>query len=500
MFACKQLVFAPVFESGRLWYLRIGNGQSIVLKHVVGTPIQGFSPGWTPVFVYTGLDCVYLLAFENNGAHATWLVAPDGRWLGDTLADLQPEERTRLRDAVSSYGRNVLTGNGMQLIEPRLLHEILNLAAGAEAGVVSPRTSAGQRSLAMLAAPREMQTHLLFKPGDRTLLLQEGWATSEAAVCRGIGTLSTARAGIVPTASRHLLTLTLVPAATSQPGPAGEIEIMVNGRFIDHVRLDPRWQGEGASLAFWLAAELVGGKPFEIAFRHTRDFMLVGLRLAHGRAMSSTVPAPADLMLQFENIGDNCEFGLVQRHFNVNPIGLLRFAGLGDPHRLIRFLDDDFGQFGEPGSLEVKIVGTEYFIVDRVYGIAYHTFRDQLDASTAQVIRENEIKSGYLKLKFREDLEDGEKILVYKRVVTQELHEIIAVHAALNRFGTVNKLLWVTQTDGRHAPGDVEWVGDKLLKGYVGTISLSNAHDFDPEIWLCLCRNAFIAFRAIEAS
>ena len=499
MFAHEHLILAPVFDSGRLRHLRVGGGRTVVLKHLDGTPIRGFNAGWAPVFVYTGLGCIHLLGLEKEAARATWLVASDGRRLGDKLDDLQPGQRAGLRDAIVSRGKDALTRDCMGFIEPHLLRDLLDLVVDARAAAVPPHVPGPQGSLGMLRTPREMRTHLLFKPGDRTLLLLEGWAAGEAGSCRGIGTLSTARAGIVPVASRHLLTLILAPAGTGPTGPPVEIEIAVNGRFVGQVRLDPRWQGEGADLAFWLAPELVGGEPFEIAFRHLGDFRLDALKLAGGRTIPAQLPEPAELMLQFENIGDNCEFGLVQRHFQADPVGLLRFAGLGDPHQLIRFLNDDFGRFGEPGSLGVKIVGTEYFIVDHVYGLAYHTFRDQLDASAAEVIRENEIKLSYLKRKFREDLEDAEKILIYKRVVTQDLHEVVAVHAALNRYGAVNKLLWVTQADDRHLPGDVEWVGDRLLKGYVRAISLSNAHDFDPEVWLRLCRNACMAFRAAEA-
>ncbi len=32
-----------------------------------------------------------------------------------------------------------------------------------------------------------------------------------------------------------------------------------------------------------------------------------------------------DLMLQFESLGQNCEFGLVQRRAGADPLGLLRF-------------------------------------------------------------------------------------------------------------------------------------------------------------------------------
>ena len=500
MFAHEHLIFSPVFESGQLWHLRTGAGAPVVLKHLVGVPIEGFHAGWWPTFVYTGLGCIYLLGLENDGRQATWLVATDGRRLGDKLADLRPEDHARLHDAVLSLGPDVLTGNGMQFVEPRLLDEILNLAAASQAlTAASLRAPASQGSLAMLGAPHRLRTHLLFRPGDRTLLLQEGWAPDEAGGSRGVGTRSTARAGIVPPASRHLLTLTLVPVQADRTELPSGIEIVVNDRVAAHVSLHPRWQSEGAELAFWLAPESVDNRPFEISFRHRQDFILAALKLEQGRWLPAETLDPAELMLRFENIGDNCEFGLVQRHFKADPVGLLRFAGLRDPRRLIRFLDDDFGQFGEPGSLGVSVIGGEYWIIDHVYGMTYHTFQYVGQVSAEAVIEENQIKARYLKRKFREDLEDARKILVYKRVVTQDLHEIIALHAALNRLGAVNKLLWVTPADDRHAPGDVEWVGDNLLRGYVGAISLSNAHDFDAETWLRLCRNALTAFTAAAA-
>jgi hypothetical protein len=500
VFDYRHLVLAPVFQIDRRCYLRVGGEQAVVLSYINGLPVEYFDPGWVPVLAYTGLGCMHLLAFENDGRRATWLVAPDGRRLGDRLADLHPDMLIRLRDAVSSRGSDALASDGLRFIEPLLRDEILNLAVGAESAAAAQRRAPDPgRSLAMLGAPHKLRTHLRFRPGDGRLMLREGWAVDTAGgSCRAVAGLSTARAGIIPPASCHLLTLMLVPAASDADQLPTEIEIAVNGQVVGHVGLDPRWQGKGAEFAFWLAPELVGGKPFEIAFRHSRDFMLGGLKLMQGRALPAMPPEPSELMLQFENIGDNCEFGLVQRHFGAEPVGLLRFAGMGDPYRLIRFLDDDFGRFGEPGSLGVNIVGDEYFIIDQVYGIAYHTFRNKHEFAAEQVIHENEIKAGYLKRKFREDLEDGEKILVYKRVVTQDPHEMIAVHAALNRLGAVNKLLWVTQADDRHASGDVEWVGDRLLKGYIGTISLSNAHDFDAEAWLRLCRNALVAFTAAE--
>ncbi len=496
VFAYKHLITDPVFQCDRLWYLRVSDRNAVILKHLSGAPIEYFAGSWFPVFVYTGLQTMYLLALEADGMRATWLLSPDGRRLGDKIEDLTPDQHELLRRAISSRGPasvDWLIGDGMQLIEPLLLRDILSLAAGSASVPDAPQAAAPHKTIAMLGAPSGLRPYLRFRPGDRTLLLAEGWNLQEGA-CRATGSLSLASRDVIPAAASHLLTISLLPADL-ELRPV-ELAIEVNGRSIAQVRLDPKWQGEGADLAFWLAPELINDKPLEIAFRHSGEFLLEALRIEQGHDVTEEPPTPEALMLRFENIGDNCEFGLVQRHFKADPVGLLRFAGLRTPRRLIRFLDEKFGRFGEPGTLGVRIIGGEYWIIDDVYGVSYHTFKYQHEVAAEEVIRENEVKTGYLKRKFVEDLEDGDKIMVYKRVVTEDVHEIIALHAALNSFGTVNKLLWVTQADGQHASGDVEWVGDRLLRGYVGTISLTNAHDYDPDIWLRLCRNALAAFNA----
>ena len=495
MVAYKHLLPDPVFECDGLHYARLGGRRAVVLKHIDGTPISGFQGQWRPVFLYDGLAGMYLLALEEKGAKASWFVAPDGRRLGDKLADLTAEQRRQLRDGVVARGLGAadgLIGDGLQFIDAKLRGDILGLAgAGRGAAVLSP-------ALAMLSAPHKLQMHLRYRPGEQRLRLGEGWSVDAAVTARAIGRLSTAHADPVPPAARILLTLALAPADPPGDGQPVEIEIAVNGGVLGTIRLHPHWQVEGADFAFWLPPERVGGRRLQIAFRHSGDFMLTALRIECGRIVPLAGLEAREVMLRFENIGDNCEFGLVQRQFGAEPVGLLRFAGLRNPRRLVRFLEDDFGSFGDPGSLGVAVIGGEYWIVDHVYGIAYHTFRYPHEVAAEEVIRENEIKASYLKRKFREDLEDGEKILVYKRVVTQDPHEMLALHAALNRFGTVNRLLWVTEADTNHAVGDVEWIGERLLKGYIGRISLENANDFDAETWLLLCRNALAAFEAVR--
>jgi hypothetical protein len=49
---------------------------------------------------------------------------------------------------------------------------------------------------------------------------------------------------------------------------------------------------------------------------------------------------PAQLMLRFEALGQNCEFGVVQRHYGAEPLGLLRFSST-PLHLLVAALNND---------------------------------------------------------------------------------------------------------------------------------------------------------------
>ena len=72
-----------------------------------------------------------------------------------------------------------------------------------------------------------------------------------------------------------------------------------------------------------------------------------------------------ELMLAFESLGDNCEFGLVQRDGGAEPLGLLRFAGmsLGNLVAALEAKLDGLGTIdtvtvypaGEPGHRELMV-------------------------------------------------------------------------------------------------------------------------------------------------
>ncbi|HEX2941395.1 MAG TPA: hypothetical protein VHO91_10130 [Rhodopila sp.] len=67
----------------------------------------------------------------------------------------------------------------------------------------------------------------------------------------------------------------------------------------------------------------------EIAQRPRRKMSAVR---PEGLDPAQLVGTPADdILFAFESLGDNCEFGLVQRYHGIEPLGLLRLAGFNVP-------------------------------------------------------------------------------------------------------------------------------------------------------------------------
>jgi hypothetical protein len=205
------------------------------------------------------------------------------------------------------------------------------------------------------------------------------------------------------------------------------------------------------------------------------------------------------LVLNFESIGQNCEFGLVQRRCGAEPLGLLRFAAV-DPRWLMHGLDDDFEGLGTPDTIEPELHGEqaprEYMIRERTHQLVYHTFRYE-DEIGRDAIREQEVKRlRFLRRKFLADLQDGEKILICKR--EPPLHEalVLPLFAALGCRGP-NTLLWVAEADDAHPPASVEVLTNGLMKGYIDRFAPGdNAHDLSLDCWIRLCANAYAVWPA----
>jgi hypothetical protein len=203
-----------------------------------------------------------------------------------------------------------------------------------------------------------------------------------------------------------------------------------------------------------------------------------------------------ELAMQFESLGENCEFGLVQRRADAEPLGLLRFSSTF-LHNLLRGLEARFEGLGGPDEVQPRLSGDarEYMIHEKRYGLVYHTFVYEGQRSADLMKEQETARLKFLRRKFIEELEIGEKIFVYKRNGPVSEAEILALYLALNQFGP-NTLLWVVPADPRRPAGTVEVMLDGLLKGHIDRFAPDeNAHDLSFESWIKLCANAWLLSR-----
>lgn len=217
---------------------------------------------------------------------------------------------------------------------------------------------------------------------------------------------------------------------------------------------------------------------------------------SRGNDSPSSVPID-ELMMAFESLGDNCEFGLVQRHAGVEPLALLRFAGVSI-ERLVAGLKSGFAGLGSIDTITVRPGGEplhrgarEYFVHEASLNMRYHTFRleDEIDPIE---LRQSEAKRlGFLRRKILEDLAVGAKIWVWRAWGMTDPAEVQPLVNALRILGP-NILLWVVGADDQHSPGKVERLDHDFLKGYVERLApYENATDIRPASWFEVCQAAY---------
>jgi hypothetical protein len=271
----------------------------------------------------------------------------------------------------------------------------------------------------------------------------------------------------------------------------------------------------GGTLGFHVPAALVADPgPVRLLFVHPDfrrpmdlhggsddrqlSFSLRSLRLSRvlPRPKPSAAPmvAPEQMITRFESLGDNCEFGLVQRRMGAEPLGLLRFSFIELP-LLLRGLRTGFEGLGDPSTTEVSVEGKdrEFVVRESVYGMTYHTFQYEDQMSLDTVRQQQATRLNFLKRKLMEDVANGEKIFVLKRSPPLRPEEVLPIYAALNA-GARNWLLWMVPADAAHPPGTIETLLPGLLRGYIDRFAPSeNAHELSMPVWTSVCEAAWRA-------
>jgi hypothetical protein len=198
----------------------------------------------------------------------------------------------------------------------------------------------------------------------------------------------------------------------------------------------------------------------------------------------------AALMLRFESLGDNCEFGLVQREYGVEPLGLMRWTRCALPS-LMKALDERFAAMGDPDRMVVHHFKEEYLIADKSYNFSYHPHVQIDEMTEADLLAREKTRIEFLRTKLLDDLADAEKIFVFKENAYLSLASARRLFRKLREFGP-NRLLYVVPTTDPSRVGTVERVEDGLIRGYTDGFgqyaTLPDGIRFDT--WAAICEGA----------
>jgi hypothetical protein len=200
-------------------------------------------------------------------------------------------------------------------------------------------------------------------------------------------------------------------------------------------------------------------------------------------------PMPKDMqqfLMNFESLGRNCEFGLYQRHFESEPLGLLRWSSVA-AKPLIAALRAQFEGFGTPEQSEIVINRGEYWIKDTKYDITSHTAIREVKADIDYVIRKQFPIIKFLTERLLSNLRACERIFVYQhKHLPPDL--MLELSDAISAYGP-NLLLCVREADNENAAGSITLTNPGLMVGYIDREGKPgpSGWDISIEIWTKFC-------------
>ncbi|MBS0639921.1 MAG: hypothetical protein JSS43_08625 [Proteobacteria bacterium] len=231
---------------------------------------------------------------------------------------------------------------------------------------------------------------------------------------------------------------------------------------------------------------------------------------------AATGVGPADILRDFESLGDNCSFGLAQRKADCEVMGLLRFANT--PLRSVLYaLADEFAAMDDHAAFSLRTIDEEHkelsLFHDR-YGIRWHTNVHAGEANEAKVLADQIVRLTYLRRKFYEALRASRKIFVVARAEPRKhpvplpfagertyweessdrlrFAEVVPLFLQLNQYGS-NTVLYLTRCANGRRPGAVELLAPGIMRGYVDDFVITpHPETKDHAAWLRVAANAWL--------
>ena len=222
-----------------------------------------------------------------------------------------------------------------------------------------------------------------------------------------------------------------------------------------------------------------------------------------GTAGQEGAEAAAAFIAGFESLGaakGGCDFGLLQRSFGVEQLGLLKWANI-PAEGLTRALLQRFDGVGTEAGTElttrrVSADHQEYCLADRTYSYWSHTFVKVDEMPRERMLKQSLRRLTFLKDKLMEDLAAAEKTFVYKSPDPLDDGAVARLFDAIRGYGPA-VLLCVTSAGAATPPCSIEMRQPGL---FVGHAALSPAREeaaegrYDAAHWLAFCRHV-VAWR-----
>jgi hypothetical protein len=197
-----------------------------------------------------------------------------------------------------------------------------------------------------------------------------------------------------------------------------------------------------------------------------------------------------DFLMNFESLGEDCEFGLIQRHFGAEPLGLLRWCSTR-PNTVLSGLRGGFAGLGDIANLQVDLGKPEIMVNEKSSGIRFHTFIQRSPSLDVPAFARRQARHlQYLRRIFLERLQDGGRIYVYKPLKPIADETLLQIHDELRRHGSTT-LLVIQRGDAANPAGTLRRAGPSLFYGYIDKYGLDHGGtnwriSFD--LWIDLCR------------
>jgi hypothetical protein len=202
------------------------------------------------------------------------------------------------------------------------------------------------------------------------------------------------------------------------------------------------------------------------------------------------------LMLNFESLGQNCEFGLVQRACGAEPQGLLRYVGISI-NRLLNGLDFGFDGVDDPALLRTFAgpgATPEWLLQHDRYGMTAHSFQRVEAIGAAEMLEQYVQRLRFQRRRFLEVLESGQNLFVFQREAHMTEAHALPLLTMLRSYGP-NALLFVTMEPDAPS-GSVDLLGAHLYRGNIEKLApVQDARQFELASWVSICANAYRLWR-----